>query len=405
MELIDNPNAKAAIKARFKTLVTLAGQVDGLIASGPPGIGKSYGIERELERKGRKLQVVRAGLSPIGLFVKLWETRAPGYTLVIDDSDNILSMREGIDLLKAALDTNKPRRVQWNKANKSLKQMGIPQQFEYDGQIIFITNMDMRNAKPRSRQDDYDALMSRANYLDLELSTIEDKLIRCQMALEEGMLSELPLSVRGKIIEYTHAYAEHFNELSLRTLVKLGEAITQFGEWEAIAASTLMVNPPADAYRRFNDTGAGAAALEEIISNTFEEAGTVVVELFGNEHTVLKADVERVSIEKEEIYRRIETVDNFFLKVPFSKRPTPKEGGKSADNLKDYLAAQGFKIDGLSDEQAQELYDFVVTNISKFEQVNDPALQQMMSVYRLPAADWKKAILAMMTKRAIAKNA
>ena len=57
-------------------------KVRAMIVSGPPGIGKSYGVERALEKRSmfddiagskRKFEVVKGAMSAVGLFKKLYE--------------------------------------------------------------------------------------------------------------------------------------------------------------------------------------------------------------------------------------------------------------------------------------------------------------------------------------------
>ena len=69
------------IAARFEILDEMAeavstSKVRAMIVSGPPGIGKSYGVERALEKRSmfddiagssRKFEVVKGAMSPIGL--------------------------------------------------------------------------------------------------------------------------------------------------------------------------------------------------------------------------------------------------------------------------------------------------------------------------------------------------
>ena len=75
------------IAARFSILDEMAeavstSKVRAMIVSGPPGIGKSYGVERALEKRSmfddianqkRKFEVVKGAMSPIGLYKKLYE--------------------------------------------------------------------------------------------------------------------------------------------------------------------------------------------------------------------------------------------------------------------------------------------------------------------------------------------
>ena len=102
--------------------------VRGLVVSGPPGIGKSFGVEKQLEAanmfrtlEGRDplFEVVSGGVSSIGLYQKLYYNRAPEQVLVFDDADGILFEEESLTLLKAALNSGDKRRICWNKESRA----------------------------------------------------------------------------------------------------------------------------------------------------------------------------------------------------------------------------------------------------------------------------------------------
>lgn len=403
----ENTNAiRTAIEGKFETLVSMVGQVKRLIVSGPPGIGKTHDIERELGRQKRAVTILRGGLSPIGLYLKLWETRTSEFTLVIDDSDNILSKQEGIDLLKAAFDTHEPRRVQWNKEKTRLAAQGIPTQFEYDGQIIFITNLDFRNAKSKNRQADYDTLISRAFYLDLEMNSPEAKLERCQMALERELLRNHPVAEKGMLFEYLKKFSPYFYEVSLRTLVKLAETKSQFPNWELISAMSLMDNPPPEASKPFTATGTEAAVIVASRSKEFENATLQEIDIEGDYYLFPKKSIARSKNEHAEIKRRIEVIDDFFLETRFLKMAEDKGGTENAvGNSQKFSVAPNFKIPDLSQERSEEIYDFILSHVDEFEAVSVSALRRMLDLYMDSGTQWENSIVTMFTRRGIAYHA
>ena len=92
------------IRERFDILdtmteATMEGTVRAMIVSGPPGVGKSYGVEEKLNEAGifdkiseskPKFEIVRGAMSAIGLYQKLYKFSSPGHILVLDDCDSIL---------------------------------------------------------------------------------------------------------------------------------------------------------------------------------------------------------------------------------------------------------------------------------------------------------------------------
>ena len=79
-------DAITRIRRRFDILqemtrAVIKGTVRGLILSGPPGVGKSFGVETEMEKydmfnklkgKGPKTEIVKGAMTPIGLYQTLY---------------------------------------------------------------------------------------------------------------------------------------------------------------------------------------------------------------------------------------------------------------------------------------------------------------------------------------------
>ena len=102
------------------TKATKKGDVRAMIVSGPPGVGKSFGVEQVLDRYGvvstlgntrPKYEVVKGAMSPIGLYCKLYNFSDADNVLVFDDCDSILLDDLSLNILKAALDSKKTRRI------------------------------------------------------------------------------------------------------------------------------------------------------------------------------------------------------------------------------------------------------------------------------------------------------
>ena len=160
------------IASRFAILDEMAeavstSKVRAMIVSGPPGIGKSYGVERALEKRSmfddiagstRKFEVVKGAMSPIGLYKKLYEHSGKGHVVCFDDCDAILYDDLALNLLKAALDTGKKRTLHWNTESRTLMAEGMPNSFEFFGGVIFITNIKFDNVKSKKLQDHLQAL-------------------------------------------------------------------------------------------------------------------------------------------------------------------------------------------------------------------------------------------------------
>ena len=54
-----------------------------------------------------------------------------------------------MNILKAALDSKKVRRICWNTDSHTLRREGVPNAFEFAGSVIFITNIKFDNVKSK----------------------------------------------------------------------------------------------------------------------------------------------------------------------------------------------------------------------------------------------------------------
>jgi hypothetical protein len=171
------------IEQRFNILddmtkAAIAGDIRAMIVVGPPGVGKSYGVEFQLEKaglfdqlSGRKIkyEVVKGAMTPIGLYCTLYRHSDRNSVLVFDDCDSVFQDDIALNILKAALDSGKKRRICWNSDSAMLRREGVPDTFEFKGSAIFITNLKFENLKSKKLQDHLEALQSRCHFLDLTL--------------------------------------------------------------------------------------------------------------------------------------------------------------------------------------------------------------------------------------------
>ena len=246
----------ADIQQRFDILDDMAnacaeGTVRALILSGPPGVGKSYGVTKQLEKanlfntiqNSKRWEVVKGATSAIGLYKKLYQYSAKGSVIVFDDCDTVLFDDLSLNILKAALDSGKKRVIQWNTESRVLDREGIPDKFEFEGAVIFITNVKFDAVKSKKLKDHLEALMSRCHYIDLTIDSPEDKLLRIKQVIELGMLNEYKFedvkSVEQMILDYMADNLKRINELSLRMAIKLAELIKMRPDsWKLVADVT-----------------------------------------------------------------------------------------------------------------------------------------------------------------------
>ena len=234
------------------------GDVRAMIVTGPPGVGKSYGVEKVLskhdmmadiaqDQKLKKYEIVKGAMSAIGLYSKLYEFSDKKSILVFDDCDSVLLDDLSLNILKAALDTSKKRMIHWNTDSRLLRSEGVPNSFEFKGGAIFITNIKFDHVKSKKLQDHLEALESRCHYLDLTIDTEREKLLRIkQVVTEHGMLDDYELTDEQKleVVNFVDANKHRMRELSLRTVLKVADLAASFPDkWQAVAEVTCMRGP------------------------------------------------------------------------------------------------------------------------------------------------------------------
>ena len=227
------------IAARFGILDEMAdavatSKVRAMIVSGPPGIGKSYGVEKALEKQNmfediagskRKFEVVKGAMSAIGLYKKLYEHSTKGHVVCFDDCDAILYDDLALNLLKAALDTGKKRSLHWNTESRTLMAEGMPNSFEFHGGVIFITNIKFDNVKSKKLQDHLQALQSRCHYLDLTIDSMRDRMLRIRQICRAGMLEKYAMGAEAEeeLIQFIFRNKHKLREISLRMVLKIAD--------------------------------------------------------------------------------------------------------------------------------------------------------------------------------------
>ena len=245
------------LRERFEILEDMTyaacdGVVRGMVVTGPPGVGKSFGVEKVLKEAGimkklsqdslRKFGVEKGAATPIGLYQLLYDYSADGSVLVLDDCDSVLYDELSLNLLKAALDSGKKRTLSWRSESRALSNNGVPDQFEFKGSIIFITNVKFERTRGKLK-DHLDAIMSRCHYLDLTLDTMRDKFLRCKQIVGDGMLNEYKFSDEDKtdLMDYIYTNKNKLREMSLRMVLKIADLKKMNAtKWKSYAESTCM---------------------------------------------------------------------------------------------------------------------------------------------------------------------
>ena len=228
------------------------GDIRAMIVSGPPGVGKSFGVEKVLGKNDiledlggpgyKKYEIVKGAMSALGLYCKLYQYSAKDNVIVFDDCDSIFSDELSLNILKAALDSKKKRTIHWNTDSFKLRNEGVPDSFNFRGSAIFITNIKFDNVRSKKMRDHLAALESRCHYIDLTIDTDREKMLRINQIVGDGMLKEYEFDseTEAEIVEFISDNKDRLRELSLRSVIKTADLVKAFpSDWEKMAMTTI----------------------------------------------------------------------------------------------------------------------------------------------------------------------
>jgi hypothetical protein len=246
------------IATRFAVLdemskACISGDIRAMIVTGPAGIGKSHGVNLQMEKasmfdrlasKKVRFEVVKGAMSGIGLFAKLYKFSDAKNVLVFDDCD-IWDDQDAINVLKGALDSGKTRRISWNKDSRILREEGIPNSFNFNGSIIFITNKSFDAKKAGKMQPHLDALQSRCHFLDLTVDSERDKMLRIKQVHRDadgGLFVDYDFSQEqtDEIMSFIWDNHTKLREVSLRMCLKVADLVKISSNWRELAKATCM---------------------------------------------------------------------------------------------------------------------------------------------------------------------
>lgn len=163
-------------------------------------------------------------------------------------SDSIFSDETSLNLLKAACDSSDARKIGWLSNSIMEDDAGeeIPKNFEFEGSIIFITNIDFaaQIEKGSKLAPHFEAMVSRSMYLDLSIKQKRDYIVRIKQVMNAGMMDEMLLpDEKAEIIEFMEANMDMMRELSLRMAKKLATLMLMDKKsWKELASMTCMKN-------------------------------------------------------------------------------------------------------------------------------------------------------------------
>lgn len=163
---------------KLRALDINALKTDGnIVVAGSAGMGKSHNVFRllnQMEADGKIVSYRRVSghCTPQALYIALFRASSEGQVIVLDDVD-VFNDQGMLDLLKAAMETDKFRRkLSWLSSKPIIieGETEVPSEFHFHGRVIFISNINFiaEIAKGGKKAESLNAVMSRCSaYIDL----------------------------------------------------------------------------------------------------------------------------------------------------------------------------------------------------------------------------------------------
>lgn len=215
------------------------------VITGQGGLGKTFTVTKTLQACGytdvsclaefevgmiinrsKTFRMVKGYSTPKGLYRTLYENN--GSVIIFDDCDSVLKDPVALNLLKGALDSYDKRIISWNAESRD---DDLPRSFQFDGKVIFISNLNKNNIDQ--------AIRSRSMMIDLSM-TIDQKIERMtHIITEKDFLPEYEINHKMEAIELISKLKDDAKEISLRTLISVTKIRATNTDWEDLATYTL----------------------------------------------------------------------------------------------------------------------------------------------------------------------
>jgi hypothetical protein len=207
-------------------------------------VGKTFSVESFLKKHAFKEYKLIAGhMSTLSLYGNLYHYREPGNVLVLDDIDSVMSKIEGVNILKAAMDTKPSRRINWESSSALLNKINVPTGFDFEGSVILISNVGFGSAGGKIGAH-LDALKDRSFTLTIANNSRESLFKQlCFMVMKKNLLSSFSLSAGQiqDILMYVENNIESLPKISLRLAIKLAQLVKESPDnWYQMANTGLL---------------------------------------------------------------------------------------------------------------------------------------------------------------------
>ena len=200
-----------------------SGISNSLVITGSSGLGKTYDVKEALTSMRANYKFYSGDISDAALYETLFLHREK--LIVFDDIDSVFEGK-AVNILKAILDTFKVRTVtralktHFNSDGMSdyeieqkYEETGkLPRQFDFTGQVIFITNLDSKKIDS--------ALISRSLHVDIQLN--RDEVLERMRNIMKTLYPKIPMEHKEEALMFLDYIVMNYKTkfpLNIRTLI------------------------------------------------------------------------------------------------------------------------------------------------------------------------------------------
>lgn len=217
----------ARIDTRFQVMdmmvaAAVSGNCRSMIVSGSAGIGKSHGVMVAVrDMPEERVSIISGKVTPTGLFRTLWKHRFESHLIVFDDCDSVFDNETSLNFLKAACDSSDERYITWASNALQIDEEGeeIPSTFEFNGSVVFLTNIDFHDEVEKNGRLSCHvlAMMSRSHVIAINIKTQREYIVRIKHVVKNtNMLEDFDARTQDEILQFIEMNKDKMIELSLR---------------------------------------------------------------------------------------------------------------------------------------------------------------------------------------------
>jgi hypothetical protein len=172
---------------------------------------KEYDLVKDVE-----YTIIKGASTALSLYKALYTNN--GKIIVFDDCDSIFKDADGVNILKAALDSYEEREISWlSRSTYDPQTQGptdsrpVPNRFVFDGQIIFISNLDINQIDPAVRTRSY----------TININLTEEQVFVIMEKSLPNILPNVDISTKKEVLDFLKTeYSSSEETVNMRTLIK-----------------------------------------------------------------------------------------------------------------------------------------------------------------------------------------